>query len=292
MAAFPIWGRVPPQRRWHYLNLMSEQQTGKKLGRPYRGGRQRPRYVGLGESAREKGLGIRTVVTQYILGALPPYVGRVKFQKRGWAMSRARWARLNGIGKESAERIQREGRLPAYVTTGGKSVLPTGGMWWEDSREWARVAVVLRQEIAAQTKWFKVHEARRRQWGRKIPALKAELTRVRREMDWLRYNLNHRKHWLQAIHMLVRGGLKARERGVLFLQEENAEILAGVRKEREKREKQSIGMKRAHERRRQAAAIVEGSVEPLTCAEIERRIASGEAIDAGPDTDGPSHQEG
>jgi hypothetical protein len=98
------------------------------------------------------------------------------------------------------------------------------------------------------------YEKKARGWVRRGKALKAEQTRLRREQDWFRFAFRRRRSWLTVIHMRVRQGLKARERGLLFMEGENAAVLAEVRKDRETREKQSIGAKRMNERRRNACA--------------------------------------
>lgn len=221
-----------------------------KLGRPFRTGAKPPTFLAIADWAKERGISRHRAVEGYIAGSNPLYVGRAPGRQ---PMSLRRWAKLNGISFVTAQRIGRADRLPHYVMTKGRLMMPTGATWWEDNHEWFRLMAIMRREGKNIQSLLKVHEVKRKVWQRRIPAIKAELTRLRREMDWFRFALARRQSWITVVNKKVRDGLKARERGVLFMQGEDAAIIAESRATIAKREKIGLGVKRAHERRRQAA---------------------------------------
>jgi hypothetical protein len=178
---------------------------------------------------------------RYLEGDCPKNVGRTDSSR---IIGIGRWAELNGVTIRQARMAERWGRLPPNVQGKDRKLLPSGKDWWDDPQEWARLADSVRREGEKYAMAWSKFSRKRRGWIAEARRLQARLTAMRKEILVTTIALKARQRWLTAINRRVREGLKAKERGELFLAGEHAKLLAMQRKEEETRRKKSIGRRR------------------------------------------------
>lgn len=202
---------------------------------------------GISDWAKRAGITLARALEMYKAGETPRYVGAIPYRmyrsryiQLGW------WAKYNGISYAVAKELFDAGRAPKGLSLGPQLRVTNHG-WYRSNKAWAEMVAAIRKELESGKYYIDLFDKRKYSWNKRTERARREIRKVQKEAWVIKQAIRRHQQKVMVLNRMVRDALDAKQRGELFLSENETLLLAERRKKLLEQQKRSLGQRRRRE---------------------------------------------